>query len=717
MPTSSMNFANLSVGNLLFTNILVNETDIGTVTPFLTSAPFEVPYVDGFGQSGINFAAFNAGVTGRNSSETLVFTYNVGSNDPTKLIGSLSASYQIDLFSGPNAALNDTFTAVEQAFDSHGNLLASQTITASSANTAPIYFTQAQASITVKLTVTMAVGSGGNATSAVDISGIQQNFGTVDSSQLCSIGDIVFLDSDRDGLENAGFDAGPGVAGVTVQLLNSTGTTVLATTTTGADGRYSFNNLLAGTYEVKFVTSAGYTFTTQGVGTNAGINSSANQTTGITGPITLTAGQANHNVEAGLVVSATGGGGGSSGGGNSGGITILKVPSAVVVNGYNQLTYTFYVTNNGTSTIKTVSVVDNIGTAQTPVNVTAQAVTGCGGYNIGDTNHNGQLNAGETWQYTASIKMPSVTASSSSGGHDGSGGDSRSTGSSSDSRDDSHGSGSDCGPGGTSGAQVIAVADTATVTATSKTGAIFTATDTKVVQVIASSGRSYGSEDDHGGGSSSGSSSSDDGHGGSCSSGSSGSGDDHSGASSRNTTRPTAVAGSTTTSSGPITVDGCAPTGSLSALFGTGDKIEFAYNPSNTVSLKQVQAGLASATGHAGPSMAFIEISNSSNPFASGAQIYFEGNVQAGEKIFADATINSLTNSAVTGAAAHFDTTAGSDIYAYVFTSQATFAAHQAPLQTMAYNTSSSQAMHFGDQIGSLTVVGYLGANGGHLVT
>jgi hypothetical protein len=33
----------------------------------------------------------------------------------------------------------------------------------------------------------------------------------------------------------------------------------------------------------------------------------------------------------------------------------------------------------------------------------------------------------------------------------------------------------------------------------------------------------------------------------------------------------------------------------------------------------------------------------------------------------------------------------------------------------MAYNTSGSQAMHLGDTIGSLSVIGFVGANGGHL--
>ena len=40
-----------------------------------------------------------------------------------------------------------------------------------------------------------------------------------------------------------------------------------------------------------------------------------------------------------------------------------------------------------------------------------------------------------------------------------------------------------------------------------------------------------------------------------------------------------------------------------------------------------------------------------------------------------------------------------------------------APVQTIAYNTSGSQAMHFGDQVGSLSVVGYIGSSGGHLIS
>jgi hypothetical protein len=166
-----------------------------------------------------------------------------------------------------------------------------------------------------------------------------------------------------------------------------------------------------------------------------------------------------------------------------------------------------------------------------------------------------------------------------------------------------------------------------------------------------------------------------------------------------------------------ISVDGCAPTGSLSTLYGTAQKLEFTYNSGNTVSLKQIQAGMACVSGSNSNQMAFIEISNNSNPFASNAAIYFEGEVVSGEKIFADATLNQLTNTLVAAPNNHFSTVAGADICAYVFNSQSDFLAHASPLQTMVYNTSGSQAMHLGDQIGSLSLIGYVGTTGGHLVS
>jgi len=651
-----------------------------------------------------------------------------------------------------------------------------------------------------------------------------------------SLGDYVWFDTNNSGLINSGET---GVAGVTVDLLNSAGA-VLAATTTNSSGFYSFTGLAAGSYEVKFVAPTGDAFTTQGVGTNPALDSSANATTGITAPISLTAGQIDNNVEAGLIKAAPPS------------LSVLKLPCAVVVNECGQVTYSFKVTNTGTTPLSNVVIKDNIGTAASPDYVTptlqttgtngvlapgatwvytetvnqigdasrcagsvthtasgsnlgagcsawlsstfnptscangatyvfqgitctisgrgvgsapitetcpnavitfssscSQATTsydnstncwvttlpananpgsvflsgmpltvpqgcnlsGCNvTWSIGDSSNNCGA-ASITWDQTctgfssfnqngcngsADYNQIGVKVCDNSGGYGnggscnqgygwngsgycGSGGQNGGwggnsygwTGSSSDcagtpenqytssncgSRSFGQGNGGGGGSGScasTGSLNIAGVADTVTVTATGPTGVSATASDIKEVQVLGANSN--------------------------------------------------------------ITVNGSAPTTSLSNLYGAAQTLEFSYVPGNTVSTQTISAGLASVSGTNSAGMAFVEISNNANPYAAGASVYFAGSVTSGEDIFADATTNVLTNTPVVGG--HFSTTAGADIYACVFASQAAFAAGVAPLQTIAYNTSGSQSMHLGDVIGSLTVVGYVGSSGGHLVS
>jgi uncharacterized repeat protein (TIGR01451 family) len=86
-----------------------------------------------------------------------------------------------------------------------------------------------------------------------------------------SIGDYVWYDNNRDGLQTSGE---PAYVGMTVNLLDSNGDPVLVdgnpvTTTTDVNGYYSFLNLNAGqTYIVEFVKAADESFTTQDVTVN-----------------------------------------------------------------------------------------------------------------------------------------------------------------------------------------------------------------------------------------------------------------------------------------------------------------------------------------------------------------------------------------------------------------------------------------------------------------
>jgi len=67
-----------------------------------------------------------------------------------------------------------------------------------------------------------------------------------------SIGSVVWADTNNNGVKDANE---AGMAGVTVRLLDSTGTQEVATTTTGADGSYLFSGLVPGTYVVEIAKS------------------------------------------------------------------------------------------------------------------------------------------------------------------------------------------------------------------------------------------------------------------------------------------------------------------------------------------------------------------------------------------------------------------------------------------------------------------------------
>ena len=113
---------------------------------------------------------------------------------------------------------------------------------------------------------------------------------------LAALGDFVWHDLNKDGIQDAGE---PGIAGVTVELSNCAGT-VSATTTTNASGLYLFSGLTPGGYSVRFVLPSGYVFSPQDQGADDAKDSDANTTTGMTGCYTLARGQTNLTVDAGL---------------------------------------------------------------------------------------------------------------------------------------------------------------------------------------------------------------------------------------------------------------------------------------------------------------------------------------------------------------------------------------------------------------------------------
>jgi len=102
------------------------------------------------------------------------------------------------------------------------------------------------------------------------VAGVNYNFGELRAASIQGM-----VHADRDG--DCELDPGePLLAGVTVQLLSANGT-VLATTTTNAQGEYKFENLAPGTYGIHEVQPAGYFDSEEKAGTAGGVVS-ANDT-------------------------------------------------------------------------------------------------------------------------------------------------------------------------------------------------------------------------------------------------------------------------------------------------------------------------------------------------------------------------------------------------------------------------------------------------------
>ena len=127
------------------------------------------------------------------------------------------------------------------------------------------------------------------------------DFGYYNPTTLAALGDYVWDDANVNGIQDS---SEKGIAGVTVNLLGPTGTTVLKTTTTDANGLYHFTNLVPGTYRVQFVKPVvipPYSFSPKNApGSTPSNDSNANPTNGITDTVTLTAGETDNTIDAGL---------------------------------------------------------------------------------------------------------------------------------------------------------------------------------------------------------------------------------------------------------------------------------------------------------------------------------------------------------------------------------------------------------------------------------
>jgi hypothetical protein len=119
-------------------------------------------------------------------------------------------------------------------------------------------------------------------------------------TSTAALGNYVWLDTNGDGVQDA---TEKGVSGVTVILYDATGTTVLASTITDANGKYFFANVAAANYIVGFSSiPSNLSFTKQNTpGDNQNdTNSDADIVTGKTSIIALSAGETDLTIDAGL---------------------------------------------------------------------------------------------------------------------------------------------------------------------------------------------------------------------------------------------------------------------------------------------------------------------------------------------------------------------------------------------------------------------------------
>ncbi len=120
------------------------------------------------------------------------------------------------------------------------------------------------------------------------------NFGL--ASIGAALGDMVFLDLNEDGVMD---DGEPGVANITVELLDEDGEVVEETTTDNL-GKYEFTDLAPATYRVRFSLPDGNFFSPQDQGADDALDSDVDPTTGETGDIVLSDGADDRTNDAGI---------------------------------------------------------------------------------------------------------------------------------------------------------------------------------------------------------------------------------------------------------------------------------------------------------------------------------------------------------------------------------------------------------------------------------
>ncbi len=158
-----------------------------------------------------------------------------------------------------------------------------------------------------------------------------------------SVGDYVWKDLNENGIQDNNESGLPNV----FVLLYSCTNTLIANTTTDANGYYNFDNLLPGSYSVKFTLPSSYAFSPIHQGSSTTLDSDVDPSTGKTTCFTLAAGDNNISIDAGMYVPNY-----------DADLSLTKTSSVSTAGNGGQITYTLTLKNTGPKTATGVTITD-----------------------------------------------------------------------------------------------------------------------------------------------------------------------------------------------------------------------------------------------------------------------------------------------------------------------------------------------------------------------